>query len=174
MSSRTDRGAARIQDPLRRAVAPVLDRTSQDVVAVASDDGGEVDRVPDDPARTLDVIDQAADLVHTAMRRHLEDGTDVAGLSIPFDRRAMRWASLADSSTLVFRRVPAVLFDRTPRRKGEFFEEDWEFVWRCSRRMRTHLVHSVTSDYRIHDGGHLTDWTDFWGRRRTQPSGGAR
>ncbi len=145
--------------------------TSSRYVALLNDDNSWR---PDHLERAVAALDEGADLVYTAMRRHLEDGTDVDVLSIPFDRRAMRRASLADSSTLVFRRVPAALFDRTPRRKGEFLKEDWEFVWRCSRRMRTRLVPWVTVDYLIHDGSYLTDWTAFWGRRRTQLSGGAR
>lgn len=115
--------------------------------------------------RAVQALESGADLVYTGMRRHLEDDTEVDVLAVPFDRRALRWRSFTDSSTLVMRRLPGMVFSRAPRGKSDFPKEDWEFVWRYSRRLRTRLVPTVTVDYLIHDGSYLTDWQGFWKRR---------
>jgi glycosyltransferase involved in cell wall biosynthesis len=120
---------------------------------------------PDHLERAVEALEDDADLVYTAMRRHRPDGSDVDVLAVPFDRRTLRRTSYADSSTLVIRRDPRVRFGRTPRWKRDTVKEDWEFVWRSSRRMRTRFLPSVTVDYLIHDDSYLTDWTDFWRRR---------
>jgi glycosyltransferase involved in cell wall biosynthesis len=120
---------------------------------------------PDHLHRAVEALERGADLVYTGMRRHREDGSDVDVLAVPYDRRTLRRLSYADSSTLVVRRERRVRFGRTPRWKSDTVKEDWEFVWRCSRRMRTQFVPSVTVDYLIHDNSYLTDWTDFWRRR---------
>ncbi len=78
----------------------------------------------------------------------------------------MRQQFFTDSSTLVVRRIANLHFDRTPRGKKDSIKEDWEFVWRHSRHMRTQLVPYVTVDYLIHDNSYLTDWSGFWEQRR--------
>jgi glycosyltransferase involved in cell wall biosynthesis len=120
----------------------------------------------------LEVLERDADLVYTGMRRHSVDGSHVDVLSVLFDRRTFRRVPYADSSSLVVRRDPGVLFDRTPRGKSDVIMEDWVFVWRCSRRMRTVHVPAVTVDYLVHDDSYLTDWTEFW-RRRSAGGAGA-
>jgi glycosyltransferase involved in cell wall biosynthesis len=115
--------------------------------------------------KAIEVLEAGADLVYTSMRRHRLDGSDVDVLAVPFDRRTLRRTSYTDSNSLVVRRGPGVYFDRTPRSKRDSVKEDWEFVWRCSRRMRVAFVPEITVDYLIHDDSYLTDWTNFWRER---------
>lgn len=119
----------------------------------------------------LEVLERDADLVYTAIRRHAADGSHVDVLSVPFDRRTFRRVPYADSSSLVVRRSPGVLFDRTPRGKRDVIKEDWAFVWRFSRRMKTVHVPAVTVDYLVHDASYYTDWTEFWWRRSSRGAG---
>ena len=120
---------------------------------------------PDHMERALEALESGADLIYTGMRRHRQDGSDVDELAVPFERRRLRHMFFTDSSTLVVRRVPGLHFERTPRGKHDPIKEDWEFVWRYSRRMRTRLVPFITVDYLIHDNSYLTDWSDFWRER---------
>jgi glycosyltransferase involved in cell wall biosynthesis len=107
-------------------------------------------------------LDRGAGIVYTGMRRHRRDDSDVDELAVPFSRDRMKTEFFTDSSTLVFRRVNAVHFERTPRGKSDPVKEDWEFVWRYSRHLRTELMPSITVDYLIHDESYLTDWNAFW------------
>ncbi|MGY1659595.1 glycosyltransferase family 2 protein [Geodermatophilus sp. SYSU D00705] len=120
---------------------------------------------PDHLERAVEALEAGADLVYTGMRRHRPDGSDVDVLAVPYDRKTLRRLNYTDSSTLVIRRGPRVRFGRTPRNKRDGVKEDWEFVWRCSRRMRMQFVPSITVDYLIHDDSYLTDWTEFWRQR---------
>jgi glycosyltransferase involved in cell wall biosynthesis len=113
---------------------------------------------PDHLERAVQALERGADLVYTGVRRHRPDGTEIDVLAVPFDRDALRRQFFVDSSALVARRGPGVLFERTPRGKRDPIKEDWEFVWRCSRTMRTELVPAITVEYLVHDGSYLTDW----------------
>lgn len=126
---------------------------------------------PDHLEVAVDALERGADLVYTGMRRHRTDDSDVDVLATPFQRDRMRREFFTDSSTLVFRRFPGVHFDRSPRGKGDPVKEDWEFVWRYSRRRRTELVPRVTVDYLIHDQSYLTDWSEFWREQDDEASG---
>ena len=114
---------------------------------------------------TLRALESGAGLVYAGLRRHEADGTTVDVLARPFDRSTLRRSTYTDSSALVVRRLPGLYFSRVPRDKHAFPKEDWEFVWRYSRRVPTALAPEVTVDYLIHDESYLTDWSAFWGRR---------
>ncbi|MGY1618342.1 glycosyltransferase family 2 protein [Geodermatophilus sp. SYSU D00691] len=122
--------------------------------------------------KAVEALEGGADLVYTGMRRHRADGSDVDVLAVPFNRQTLRRTSYTDSNSLVVRRGDGVHFNRTPRSKKDTVKEDWEFVWRCSRKMRVQFVPDITVDYLIHDDSYLTDWTYFW--RQRAASGGKR
>jgi hypothetical protein len=102
---------------------------------------------------------RGAELTYTALERVRGDGAVVDVFSVPFDRRAVRDTAFADTSAIVVRRRPSVLFSRTPRRFGEFPKEDWELAYRLSRRMRTEHIPEATVRYRLDAGSHWTDWS---------------
>jgi glycosyltransferase involved in cell wall biosynthesis len=97
-------------------------------------------------------------LTYSSLRRVDESGSLVDVFSIPFDRRYARDHPFADASAIVVQRGKGVVFSRVPRRKGDFPREDWEFVYRLSRRLRTELVPEPTVTYRVHGGSYFSAW----------------
>jgi glycosyltransferase involved in cell wall biosynthesis len=102
--------------------------------------------------------DAGAELTYSALERRHADGTGKDVLSVPFDRTRMREEGFCDTNTIVVRRGPRVRFSRVPIRHGEFPLEDWELVYRLSRRLRTVHVDEPTVHYLVHDGSFFTDW----------------
>lgn len=108
---------------------------------------------------TLKAIEAGADLAYTAVRRRLTDGSEFDVLSQPFDRR--RFAdetSWVDANSLVLRRSACLMFSRLPRTKMTFPKEDWEFVWRVSRRARVIHVPTATVEYLVNPESFYTTW----------------
>jgi hypothetical protein len=114
---------------------------------------------PDHLSRSLRAHARGAELTYTALERVRADGTPIDVFSVPFDRRVVRNEAFADTSAVVVRRHPAVLFSRLPRHFGEFPKEDWELAYRLSRRLRTEHVPEPTVRYRVDGASHWTDWT---------------
>jgi glycosyltransferase involved in cell wall biosynthesis len=98
------------------------------------------------------------DAVYTAMRRVLPDGSEYDVLSVPFDRKLAMEESFLDSNPLVVRRQPGLHFSRLRRRSTTMPKEDWEFVFRFSRRHRVEHVPEPTVDYAINPDSHWTAW----------------
>jgi glycosyltransferase involved in cell wall biosynthesis len=113
---------------------------------------------PDHLSRSLEAHARGAELTYTALERVRDDGTVVDVFSVPFDRRAVRDTAFADTSAIVVRRGPSVLFSRTPRHFGEFPKEDWALAYRLSRRLCTEHIPETTVRYRLDAGSHWTDW----------------
>ncbi|MEA3217276.1 MAG: hypothetical protein QOJ19_3432 [Acidimicrobiia bacterium] len=99
-----------------------------------------------------------AQLTYSGLERVLPDGTRKDVLSLPFDRLALREDGFCDTNTLVVQRGRSVRFSRVPIRHGEFPLEDWEMVYRLSRRVRTEHIPQVTVRYLVHDRSFFTDW----------------
>jgi hypothetical protein len=97
-------------------------------------------------------------LSYSALERVLPDGTHHDVLSVPFDRRRMTEEGIADTNTMVVRRLPFVRFSRVPLRHGDFPLEDWELLYRLSRRLRTEHLPVSTARYLIHGESFFTDW----------------
>jgi glycosyltransferase involved in cell wall biosynthesis len=114
---------------------------------------------PDHLELTLKAIEAGNDVVYTAVRRRLTDGAEFDVLSKPFDRR--RFAdetSWVDANSLVLRRSVCLMFSRLPRTKMTFPKEDWEFVWRVSRRARVTHVPTATVEYLVNPDSFYTTW----------------
>ena len=109
---------------------------------------------------TLEALENGADLAYTAVRRRREDGTVMDILSRPFDRKKFSdESSWVDSNAIVLRRSVTPAFSRLPRNKQTLPKEDWEFVWRASRRARVVHVPEVTVDYLVNSGSYYTPWS---------------
>lgn len=107
-------------------------------------------------------LEGEADLVYTAVRRRTADGTEVDILSEPFDRR--RFAdetSWVDANSIVLRRSALLPFSRLPRTKATLPKEDWEFVWRVSRKARVTHIPVATVEYLVNPASFFTTWTDM-------------
>jgi glycosyltransferase involved in cell wall biosynthesis len=102
--------------------------------------------------------DDRPDGVYTAMRRILPDGTQHDVLSVPFDRKLATVQSFLDSNPLVVRRVPGLHYSRLRRSSTVSPKEDWEFVYRFSRRHRVEHVAVPTVDYAINPDSYWTAW----------------
>lgn len=104
-------------------------------------------------------LEDGADLVYTAVERYRSDGTRVDVLSRVFDRHALRDEdNYLDINAVVVRRGPRVLFSRVPRVKATLPKEDWEFVFRLSRRLRVRHVAVPTVRYLVNDESFYTSW----------------
>jgi|HubBroStandDraft_5_1064220.scaffolds.fasta_scaffold06805_4 glycosyltransferase involved in cell wall biosynthesis len=98
-------------------------------------------------------------LVYTALRRSFPDGTLMDVLSTPFDRRRLAHEGFVDTNSLVIRRFPGLHFSRIRRPIGLRPREDWELVYRLSRRVPTEHVPVPTVRYRVNPDSYYTDWT---------------
>lgn len=114
---------------------------------------------PEHLTLAIDALEAGADLVYTAVRRRTGDGRELDVLSKPFDRR--RFAdetSWVDANSIVLRRSSLLLFSRLPRTKATFPKEDWEFVWRVSKRARVQHVPVATVEYLVNPESYYTTW----------------
>jgi glycosyltransferase involved in cell wall biosynthesis len=102
--------------------------------------------------------ERGAQLTYSALERVLPDGTRRDVLSVPFDRRRMTEEGISDTNTIVVRRRSFVRFSRVPLRHGDFPLEDWVFVHRLSRKLRTEHIPICTARYLIHGDSFFTDW----------------
>jgi len=103
--------------------------------------------------RALAAHEQGADLTYAGMRQVDLDGAVRGTVAVPFDRRRLRNDGFVDTSTIVVRRSSAVHFARTTGVYGVY--EDWNLVFRLSRRHRVELVPELTVDYLLHPAGHM-------------------
>jgi glycosyltransferase involved in cell wall biosynthesis len=112
-------------------------------------------------ATALDALTGPADpvdLVYTGVERVRPDGTTLDVLARPFDRRALAVGPYVDTSCIVVRRGPGVRFSRLPRSSPKVPGEDWELVWRLSRRRQVRHVPDVTVRYLVNPGSYFTRW----------------
>lgn len=96
--------------------------------------------------------------VYTAMRRATPDGTLYDVLSVPFDRKLAMNSSFLDSNPFVARRTPDLWYSRIRRGKHVAPKEDWEMVYRFSRRHRVEHVPEVTVEYTVNPQSYWTSW----------------
>jgi glycosyltransferase involved in cell wall biosynthesis len=97
------------------------------------------------------------DLVYTALRRVFPDGRELDILSVPFDRRLLARHAFVDTNALVIRRCQHLRFTRrlfSARRPPD----DWELVWRMSRKHRVAHVPAPTVRYLCNPDSYYSDW----------------
>lgn len=109
-------------------------------------------------AVTMEALGRGADLVYTSVERVHPDGTRLDVLSHPFDRRAFAEESFVDANSILVRRGRGVRFSRLPRSTSTLPKEDWEFVWRLSRRKRVSHVPEITVTYLVNPRSYYTSW----------------
>lgn len=109
-------------------------------------------------AVTTEALARGVDLVYTDVERVHPDGTRLDVLSHPFDRRALSEESYVDTNSIVVRRGRGVRFSRLPRSSATLPKEDWELVWRLSRRKRTMHVPETTVTYVVNPHSYYTRW----------------
>lgn len=109
-------------------------------------------------ATALEALAHGVDLVYTAVERVHPDGTQLDVLSRAFERRALMEASFVDTNSIVARRGPGVCFSRLPRSGEAVPGEDWELVWRLSRRGRVEHVPETTVTYLVNPDSYFTQW----------------
>lgn len=130
--------------------------TRSPYIALLNDDN---EWTPDHLAVSVEALEAGAGLAYTAMTRVTEDGDVVDVLAQPFSRDLLRKTSYVDSNTITFRRVPRKRFSRVPRLKADFPAEDWEFVWRQTRRRPATFVPVNTVRYLINGASYFTGWS---------------
>lgn len=105
------------------------------------------------------VADDRPDAVYTALRRVTPDGQARDILSVPFDRRLAAERSFLDSNPFVARRTPALLYSRLRRTRTVAPKEDWEMIYRYSRRHRVEHIPVPTVNYLVNPDSFWTTWT---------------
>ncbi len=101
------------------------------------------------------------DLVYTGVERVRPDGTTLDVLSRPFD--AARAARVLLRRHQQHRRAPRPRRARSAgcRARGRHLPgEDWELVWRLSRRLRVRHVPETTVTYLVNPDSYFTRWDD--------------
>jgi hypothetical protein len=98
------------------------------------------------------------DVVYTALKRCFPDGRLMDVLSVEFDRRTLAHDNYVDTNSLVIRRFPGLHFSRLKRPRGVRPKEDWELVYRMSRRLRIAHVPVQTVLYRVNPESYWTNW----------------
>lgn len=99
------------------------------------------------------------DAVYTAMRRITPDGQEVDRVSVPFDRKLAMNSGFLDVSTFVMRRSADVRFSRLRRAREVMPKEDWELMFRYSRRHPVEHVPELTVDYLVNPESWWTPWS---------------
>jgi glycosyltransferase involved in cell wall biosynthesis len=100
------------------------------------------------------------DAVYTAVRRLDPAGRQRDVLSVPFNRRIAADQCFLDTNAFVGRRSRSLLFSRLRRNAHIMPREDWELIFRYSRRRRVEHVPEPTVDY-------LVNPDSYWTRERT-------
>jgi glycosyltransferase involved in cell wall biosynthesis len=103
-------------------------------------------------------IGQAPDAIYTAVRRVFTDGGLKDVMSTPFDRKLLLRQNYVDTNALVCRRFQKLRFSRLYRERGHFPLEDWELIYRLSRRMRITHVPVQTVRYLVNPDSYCTAW----------------
>lgn len=73
-----------------------------------------------------------------------------------YDASRLRHGNYIDTSTIVLRRHPALLFSRLPRRRGSYRIEDWALVRAARRHGPVVHVPRATVRYREHGGSYFS------------------
>jgi glycosyltransferase involved in cell wall biosynthesis len=115
---------------------------------------------PEHLALCLDGLKAGQDLVYTAIARRTVGGREIDVISAPFDRKTLINEGYVDTSAIVVRRAGDVAFSRLPRGRTTLPGEDWEFVFRLSRRLRIKHIPIVTVDYLVNPDSFYTPWTE--------------
>lgn len=104
--------------------------------------------------------DRLLSAVYTAVRRLRPDGSEMDILSRQFDRRALGVTNYVDMNSIIVRRTPGLGLSLLRRGRTTSPKEDWEFVWRLSRKGRVSHLPAVTVDYAVHAGTYYSPWDE--------------
>jgi glycosyltransferase involved in cell wall biosynthesis len=110
-------------------------------------------------SEAVNALEDGADLIYTAVRRKRPDGAELDVLSRTFNRKEFSdESSWVDANAVVLKRSALRYFSRLPRTKTTFPKEDWEFVWRVSRKARVVHLPRVTVEYLVNADSYYTTW----------------
>jgi hypothetical protein len=98
------------------------------------------------------------DVIYTAVQRLFPDGSLMDVLSTPFDRKLLGRTNYVDTNALVIRRFPGLHFSRVYRARAKYPLEDWELVFRLSRRMNVQHVPMRTVSYLVNPDSYCNAW----------------
>jgi hypothetical protein len=109
--------------------------------------------------------------VYTALHRVYPDGGTMDRLSVPFDRRLATRKAFLDTNALVATRNRALVFSRIRRPPEVLPREDWELVYRYSRKHTVLHVPHATVRYLVNPGSFFTEWDEESGGTEMQEAG---
>lgn len=114
---------------------------------------------------------QGPDAVYMALHRVYPDGGTMDLLSVPFDRRLATRKAFLDTNALVATRDRSLVFSRIRRPPEVLPREDWELVYRYSRRHTVVHVPHATVRYLVNPGSFFTEWDEESGGTEMQEAG---
>nr|BFE62981.1 hypothetical protein GCM10020063_075070 [Dactylosporangium thailandense] len=109
-------------------------------------------------AKLEEPAESRPDAVYTAMRRVTPDGEERDVLSVPFDRKLAWERCFLDSNPFVARRSRDLRFSRLRRKSTVAPKEDWELIYRFSKKHRVEHIPSATVDYVVNPNSYWTNW----------------
>jgi glycosyltransferase involved in cell wall biosynthesis len=115
---------------------------------------------PDHLERALSVLQDGRSVegVYTALRRVRPDGSEMDVLSVPFDRRLATRKAFLDTNAFVAVRDRTLRFSRLRRTPEVLPREDWELIYRYSRRHTVVHIPQVTVRYLVNPQTFYTEW----------------
>jgi hypothetical protein len=105
-----------------------------------------------------DNVQSGPDIVYTALRRIHPDGQLMDVLSKDFDRKLLAHHGYVDINATVIRRCRGLHFSRLDRPLGRHPGEDWEIMYRLSRRHKTIHVPVPTVRYLVNPDSYWSIW----------------
>jgi glycosyltransferase involved in cell wall biosynthesis len=120
---------------------------------------------PEHIAAMLAAFDSAPgerpDAVYPALQRRFPDGRLLDVFATPFDRRLLLREGYIDGNGLTIRRFRNLHISRIRRPRGISPREDWELVYRLSRRKLVRHVPVPTVIYQVNPDSYWTDWSEL-------------
>jgi hypothetical protein len=112
--------------------------------------------LPEHLSLAVEALESGFGLVYTRVQRCWSNGEVLDYVGRPFDRSALKEESFVDANAIVVRRTKRILFSRLRRSRLTLPKEDWEFVYRTTRRVAACYVDQPTVRYLINDDSYYT------------------
>jgi glycosyltransferase involved in cell wall biosynthesis len=127
--------------------------TSSRYVAFLDDDN---EWFPEHLSLAVEALESGADLTYSKVERRWPNGELLDYVGRPFDREALKESTYVDANAIVIRRQERLFFSRLRRTRLTLPKEDWEFVYRMTRRLTVHYIDQPTVRYLINDASYYT------------------
>lgn len=112
--------------------------------------------LPEHLSLAIEALESGFGLVYTQVQRCWSNGEVLDYVGRPFDRSALKEESFVDANAIVVKRTRRIIFSRLRRSRLTLPKEDWEFVYRTTRRVAARYIDEPTVRYLINDDSYYT------------------